>query len=204
MATQPIEQTLQGYTYKRPKRTSSDAEFSLAPEESKSRRTDQPQSGSVLRGYLRDLLAEAVPAGEDRLSFVDVENHHAALLASWNDEVKSQLAGLGVDTSVPFRLLHDPAGAATVTGSHPDSEMVNAYFAANPDRVAELGKTLQFGKLAATARNRLSNSDMDRPLTTEAMAWWYATNMDSSQLFSTTGTVVGAGNTPYKGLDIRV
>lgn len=204
MPTQPIEQTLQGYTYKRPKRTSSDAGFSLAPEESKSRRAEQPRSGSVLRGYLRDLLAEAVPPGEDRLSFTDVENHHADRLSAWNNEVKAELAGLGVDTSVPFRLLHDPTGTASVTEDHPDSAMINAYFAANPDRVAELGKTLQYGKLAATARNRLSNSDMDRPLTTEAMAWWYSTNMDSSQLFTNTGTVVGAGDTPYKGLDIRV
>jgi hypothetical protein len=204
MATQPIEQTVQGYTYKRPRKSTSDSEFSLDPEQSRTRRDDTPASGSVLRGYLRDLLATAVPDDTAQLTFSDVEARHTELLETWNDEVKADLEDLGVDTSTVFRLLYDPAGAATVTGDHPDKDMINVYFAANPERVQQLGQTLQFGKLAAAAKNSLSDRDMARPLSADAMAWWYSTNMNPQTLFSPGGVVVGAGTAPYRGLDIRV
>jgi hypothetical protein len=204
MATQPIEQAVQGYTYKRPRKSASDSEFPLGPEQSKTRRDGAAAAGSVLRGYLRDLLSTAVPDDGAQLTFADVETRHAELLETWNDEVKTDLETLGVDTSTVFRLLYDPAGSATVAGEHPDKDMINAYFAANPERVRQLGQALQFGKLAAAARNSLSDRDMARPLSTDAMAWWYSTNMNSQSLFASGGIVVGAGVVPYKGLDIRV
>lgn len=204
MATQPIEQAVQGYTYQRPRKSSSDSEFPLGAEQSKTRRDDAPASGSVLRGYLRDLLSTAASDDAGQLTFADVEARHTELLETWNDEVKADLEALGVDTSTVFRLLYDPAGSATVTGEHPDKDMINAYFAANPERVQQLGQTLQFGKLAATARNSLSDRDMTRPLSTDAMAWWYSTNMNSQSLFAPGGVVVGAGAAPYRGLDILV
>ncbi|OIQ52213.1 hypothetical protein BerOc1_00687 [Pseudodesulfovibrio hydrargyri] len=204
MATQPIEQAVQGYTYKRPRRSASDGEFPLGPEQSKTRRDDGSASGSVLRGYLRDLLSTASPDAGGQLTFADVENRHAELLETWTDEVKADLEGLGVNTATVFRLLYDPAGSAAVAGEHPDKDMINAYFAANPDRVRQLGQALQFGKLAASARNGLPEQDMTRPLSAEAMANWYAANMPPQSLFAPGGVVVGAGAAPYKGLDIRV
>jgi hypothetical protein len=204
MATQPIEQAVQGYTYKRPKRSASDSEFPLGPEQSKTRRDDGPASGSVLRDYLRDQLSIASPDADGQLTFTDVETRHTELLETWNDEVKADLQGLGVDTATVFRLLYDPAGSATVAGEHPDKAMINAYFAANPERVQQLGQALQFGKLTAAARNSLSEQDMNTPLSAEAMANWYAANMNHQSLFAPGGIVVGAGVAPYKGLDIRV
>ncbi|WP_338667561.1 hypothetical protein [Pseudodesulfovibrio methanolicus] len=203
MATQPIEQAVQGYTYRRPGKAASDSEFPLGPEQSKNRREDAP-SGSVLRGYLRDLLSAAFPDETAQLTFADVEVRHGELLETWNDEVKDDLESLGADTATVFRLLYDPAGSVAVAGEHPDKDMINAYFTANPDRVRQLGRALQFGKLAAAARNNLSERDMTRPLSTDAMAWWYSTNMTSHSLFAPGGVVVGAGAAPYKGLDIRV
>ena len=203
MATQPIEQTVQGYTYKRPRKSTSDSEFFLGPEQSKTRQEEQAP-GSVLRGYLRDLLSAASPDLGGQLTFSDVDHRHTELLETWNNEVKSDLEDLGVDTSTVFRLLYDPAGAATVAGDHPDKDMINAYFTANPDRVQQLGQTLQLGKLAAAAHNSLSEQDMNTPLSAEAMANWYAANLNPQSLFAPGGIVVGAGTAPYKGLDIRV
>ncbi|WFS61536.1 hypothetical protein LF599_12770 [Pseudodesulfovibrio thermohalotolerans] len=204
MSTKPIEQTVQGYTYRRSRKTVSDSEFPLGPEQSKNRRDEVASSGAVMRGYLRDLLSSATPDNSRELAFVDIEARYDDMLKTWNDEVEADLESLGVDTSAAFRLHYDSAGSATVIGEHPDREMINAYFSANPDKVEQLGRTLQFGKLVATAKNRLSEQDMNRTLSTDAMAWWYSTNMNTQDLFAPGGIVVGAGFTPYKGLDIRV
>ena len=204
MSTQPIEQAVQGYTYKRSRKTVSDSEFPLGPEQSKNWREDTPASGAVMRGYIRDLLATAAPDNGRELTFADVEARYDEMLRTWNDEVEADLENLGVDTSAAFRLLYDPAGSAAVVGEHSDREMINAYFSANPDQVEQLGRTLQFGKLASVARNSLSEQDMNRRLSTDAMAWWYSTNMNTQDLFAPGGIVVGAGAAPYKGLDIRV
>ncbi len=204
MATQPIEQAVQGYTYRRPRKSASDGEFPLGPEQSRNRRDEPSASGSVMRGYLRHLLATVSPGGTGQLTFADIEAHHTELLETWNDEVKADLETLGADTSTVFRLLHDPAGSASVVGEHPDKEMINAYFAANPGKVEQLGQTLRFGKLVAAAKNSLSERDMTRPLSAAAMAWWYSTNMNTQTLFAPGGVVVGASAAPYKGLDILV
>lgn len=204
MPTQPIEQTVQEYTYKRPGKSAPDSEFPLGPEQSKTRRDQAPASGAVMRSYLRDLLALAAPEAGARLTFADVEARHTELLQNWNSKVQTDLEDLGVDTGTVFRLHHDPAGSATVLGEHPDKAMINAYFAANPDKVERLGQVLRFGRLAAAAKNTPASKDMDRPMSAEAMAGWYADNMNTQNLFAPGGIVVGAGTAPYKGLDIRV
>jgi len=204
MATQPIEQAVQGYTYKRPRKSASDGEFPLGPEQSKTRQDEGPVSGTVLRGYLSNLLITASPNADGQLTFADVGARHTELLDTWNSEVKADLEDLGVDTGTVFRLLYDPAGAATAIGEHPDKAMINAYFAANPDRGEQLGQALQFGKLAAAAKNTLAEQDMNRPLSVQAMAGWYSINMNPQSIFAPGGIVVGAGAAPYKGLDIRV
>jgi len=204
MSTQPIEQTVQGYTYKKPKRVQDDAEFPLGPEQSKKRQETSVETGGDVRNFIRGLLSQ-VESGEDgRLSFKDVVEHHASIQSGWNSAVKDDLGQLGVDTSSPFRLMYDPAGSVTVVGEHADREMIDRYFSTNPDRVKEMGDILQFGRLASAAESRFSMQDMDQTLQTEAMAWWYSSNMDTTTLFAGGGTVFGSGNTPYKGLDIHV
>ncbi|RWU02440.1 hypothetical protein DWB63_16155 [Pseudodesulfovibrio sp. S3] len=178
--------------------------FPLNAEQSKNCQAEIPESGAGVRAYIRDLLSGVVSGSDDRLSFTEVVDHHSSLQSDWNREVEADLGELGVDTSTPFRLLYDPAGAALVVGDHPDKEMINAYFTANPGRVRELGETLQFGSLASTAQSKLTPADMDQPLHTEAMAWWYTANMDAHTLFSGGGVVFGAGGTAYRALDIRV
>nr|WP_287410612.1 hypothetical protein [Pseudodesulfovibrio sp.] len=204
MSTQPIEQTVQGYTYKRPKRTQGEADFSLGPEQSKKRQeTDADTQGSV-RDHIRALLSKVADVGDDRVSFKAVSDYHDALQSGWNRDVSDDLADLGVNVSAPFRLSYDPAGGVTVAGDHPHREMINAYFSTNPARVNELGEILQFGKLAGVAESRLSPQDMEQTLQTEAMAWWYASNMNTTSLFTGGGMMFGAGGVAYKGLDIHV
>lgn len=204
MSTQRIEHTVQGYTYKRPQRTNEDAEFPLGPEQSKSRQEETPDSRDGVRGVIRSLLDQVPGKEEDRHSFKEIVEHHESMQRAWNEEVGHDLEALGVDISTPFRLMYDPAGAVTVAGDHPGKEMINAYFTTNPGRVEELGDILQVGKLASAAEARLAPQEMEQSLQTEAMAWWYSANMDTSTLFSGGGLLFGTGGTVYKGIDIRV
>jgi len=150
-------------------------------------------------------ILNRIPAGDDnRLSFKDVVDHHDTLQSTWNREVSDDLSNLGVAVSSPFRLMYDPAGAATVAGEHRDKEMINAYFTTNPSRVNELGESIRLGKLASGAQDRLSPNEMEQTLPPDAMAWWYVTNVDTSTLYTGGGLLFGAGGGVYKGVDIRV
>ena len=91
-----------------------------------------------------------------------------------------------------------------MAGDHGSREMITAYFATNPERALELGEVLQFGKLAGVAEGKLTPQDMSQTLQTEAMAWWYSSNMDTGSLFSGGGVLFGTSGVAYKGLDIRV
>lgn len=204
MSTQRIEHTVQGHTYQRPKRTREDVDFSLGPEQSKSRQDDGADSRETARGCILSLLrkVEADTGGE--LSFADVIAHHEAVQSRWNGEVGDDLAELGVNTDVPFRIMHDPAGGVTVVGEHPGREMIDRYFVANPALVREFGEILQYGRLASAAEARLSPGEMEQTPGVGAMAGWFVTNMDTASLSGEGGIVVGGGGTVYKGLDIRV
>lgn len=204
MSTQRIEQTVQGYTYQRPKKAREDVEFPLAPEQSKTRQDGDSGSGDGARGRIRSLLDRVEGDRDGAASFADVIACHESLQSGWNAAVGEDLAELGVNVGVPFRLMYDPAGVVSVAGDHPDREMIESYFTANPGRVRELGDILQLGRLASTAETRLSRAELDRPMAAGAMTEWYAANLSPGTLFSGGGVLVGAGGTVYRGLDIRV
>ena len=204
MSTQRIEHTVQGYTYQRPKRTREDVEFPLGPEQSKSRQDEGADSREAARGCILGLLRKVEADAEGDLSFADVVAHHEAVQSQWNGEVGDDLAELGVNTDVPFRIMYDPAGGVTVVGDHPDREMIDRYFVANPARVREFGEIFRYGRLASATEARLGPGEMEQTPGVEAMASWYAANMDTASLSGGGGIVVGGGGTVYKGLDIRV
>lgn len=204
MSTQRIEQTVQEYTYKRPGKSREDVEFSLDPETSKSRRDDGFDSRDSLRERVLCLLEKVDGESGRGLSFADVIARHEEAQKRWNREVGDDLAELGVDVTTPFRLLYDPAGVVTVAGPHPDKEMIDAYFTANPGRGDELGDILGMGKLASAARAGLSRSEQTRPVSAEAMAAWYADNLSPGALSGGGGLLFGPNGSVYRGLDIRV
>ncbi|MBG0790796.1 MAG: hypothetical protein H0S80_09890 [Desulfovibrionaceae bacterium] len=204
MSTQRIEQTVQGYTYQRPKKAHDDAEFPLGPEQSKTRQEGEGGSGDTARGRIRSLLNRVDGETGGAISFADVVAYHEAAQSGWNGEVGADLEELGVNVDVPFRLMYDPAGAVAVVGDHPGGEMIDSYFTANPGRVRELGDILHLGRLASAAETRLGRGEMEQPMAVGAMTEWYAANMDPAALFSGGGVLVGAGGTVYRGLDLRV
>lgn len=205
MSTQPIEHKVYSYTQKQRKRPQADVDFPLAPEQSKTRHEEAPDSKGTVRNHIQALLSD-IPKGDgDRLSFQDVVNYRDSLETEWDQTVNSDLKAIGVDVTAKFRLMHDSStGKATASSDHPDKARIDAYFAANPDRADDFEKIIQLGKLANVAENKLAPQEMQQTLQTEAMAWWYQSNMDTTSLFMGGGVVFGMGTSAYKGLDIRV
>lgn len=204
MPTQPIDHTVQGYGYKQSRRTQSDVDFSLGADQSKNRHDSGENPDASARQLIQSILGSVPSRSTDSLSFREIVEYYESLQSEWNRAVNDDLVELGVAVTTPFRLMYDPAGAITVAGEHGDKEMINAYFIANPGRIDELGESFRLGKLADTAQNRLTPGEMGQSLQVEAMAMWYASNMDPSSLYQGGGLLFGSGGGIYKGLDIMV
>jgi len=203
--TQPIGNKVHSYAYKQPGRPRGGIDFPLAPEQSKTRHAEVPESKGVIRDRIQVILSDIPKRDGNRLSFQDVVDYRDSLKVEWDRGVGEELKALGVNMSVKFRLMHDSStGGVTASSDHPDKARIDAYFAASQDRANEFRKIIQLGKLVSVAGNKLAPQEMQQTLQTEAMAWWYQANMDTTSLFTGGGVVFGMGNSTYKGLDIRV
>lgn len=205
MPTQPIGNNIHSYAYKQSKRSQENVDFSLAPEQSKTRHQEVSESKGAIRGRIQVILSDIPKRAGSRLSFQDVVDYRDNLKIDWDRGVSDDLKALGVNMSEKFRLMHDPGtGDVTASSDHPDKARIDAYFAANQDRADDFQKIIQLGKLVGVAENKLAPQEMQQTLQTEAMAWWYQANMDTASLFSGGGVVFGMDSSSYKGLDIRV
>ncbi len=202
---QPIEHNVYNREYKPSRRLREDAEFSLAPEQSKKRHDKVSAVRGGVRNSIRNLLSEVSKSEDNRLTFRDIVDFSKSIESEWERAVSSDLKGLGVDMSVKFRLMLDAStGCVTASGDHPDKARIDAYFASTPDSSEGFRKIIQFGKLASVAESKLSPRNMNQEFHVEAMAWWYQSNMDTTSLFAGGGLVFGNGSSVYRAVDIRV
>jgi len=205
MATQPIENTGYGYAYSRAKKTKTDVDFPLGPEQSKKRQDEGVESKATVRDRIRALLLDIPKGDNNRLSFNDIVTHRDSMEKDWDAVVGGDLKSAGVDMSTKIRLMHTPgSGGVAANADHPDKNKIDQYFATNPELADDFERVLQLGKLVDVAERKLAPQEMDQTLETEAMAWWYQSNMDTATLFTGGGIVFGMGSSAYKGLDIRV
>ena len=205
MPTQPIEHKGYNYNYAPTRKPREDVDFPLGPEQSKKRQETGVETRAGVRDRIRTLLAD-VPRGEgNKVSFRNIAEYRDSLEKDWDALVSHDLAALGVDMSVKFRLMHDGVtGDVLADGDHPDKGKIDQYFASNPDMARDFGRIVQLGKLVDVAERKLTPQEMGQTLDTEAMAWWYQSNMDTASLFTGGGIVFGMGSFAYKGLGIRV
>ncbi|QJB55145.1 hypothetical protein [Pseudodesulfovibrio sp. zrk46] len=205
MSTQPVEHKGYGYTFRQTKKQPEDVGFPLGPETSKKQQADAAEPAATVRERVRALLADVPKSGEGRLSFRDIVNYRDSQEKDWEALATHDLRGLGVDTERSFRLMHDPStGLVTASNDHPDKARIDQYFASNQEVADEFKSVLQLGKLVDVAERKLTPEQMDQTLDSEAMGWWYQSNMEASALFSGGGIIYGAGSFAYKGIDIRV
>lgn len=205
MSTQPIGHKEYSFTYRKPKKTYEDAEFSLQPEQSNNRQVTEESTSVSGRDRIRAILSDIPLRGGEKLSFYDVKSYRDSLEKDWDARVAGDLATIGVDTDRKFRLTLDPAvGSVVASGDHPDKSKIDMYFQTDTDAADDFESILQLGKLVDVAERKLSPTDMETELTPEAMSWWFDSNMDSSSLFTGGGIVFGVTGSSYQGLDIRV
>lgn len=181
------------------------ANNNTAAEQINGSKTDNKSMTSALRTQIDQLLAN-IPKGDDgKLSFKDVENYLKAEEAKWDEEVKADLAELGVSTDEQFPLSYDPqTGAVTVAEGHPDKAIIDKYFVDNPDKVAKFEEIIQIGKLTSTSTSNLTPVDLKRSIQQQAMSIWYEDNSDPTSWFSGGGMMFGNGQSSYQGLNIKV
>jgi len=205
MSTQPIEHKGYGYSFKQTRRPQEDVDFPLGPETSKKQQAEPAEPKATVRDRIRALLADVPKEGGNRLSFKAIVDYRDVLVKDWDAVVSGDLKGMGVDMSQTFRLTHDPVtGQVTAGADHPDKAKIDQYFLLTPDMADDFKNVLQVDKLVDVAERKLTPDEMNQTLDSEAMGWWYQSNMDASALFTGGGVVFGAGSFAYKGLDIRV
>lgn len=205
MSTQPIEHTGYGYSFKQTRKAQEDVDFPLGPELSKKRQEIPAEPRTTVRDHIRTLLEDVPKQDGSRLSFNDIADYRDSLKQDWDAVVTSELSGLGVDLGQKFGLMLDPTtDRVTVSDDHPDAMKIDQYFESNPEMGHDFETVLQLGKLVDVAERKLSPQQMDQTLETEAMAWWYQSNMDTATLFTGGGVVFGMGSSAYKGVDIHV
>lgn len=204
MATQPIEHT--GYTHAQPqtRKHRNGVDFLLGSEQSKNRQDMPGETACTACDSLASLVREVSGDGEP-LSFSDIISYRDGLERTWDREVRTDLFALGVDLSVPFRLVHDPvSGSVSASGDHPDKLKIDQYFISEQQQADDFKKRLSLDKLVDAAKRNLSSEDMNQPLDEEAMVSWFQNHMDTATLFSGGGIVFGRGQSAYRGLDMRV
>ncbi len=205
MSTQPIEHKGYSYTYSKPRKTQEDVDFPLGPEQSKKRQETTVAAPASARDRIQALLDDIPLKGNNKLSFQDVKEYRDSLERDWDARVAGDLAGLGVNMSIKFRLTHDPSsGQVVASADHPDKGKIDQYFVSNSEVADDFKDVLKLGKLVDAAERRLSPQEMETELAPAAMAWWFDSNTDTATLFSGGGVVFGMGSSAYKGLDMHV
>ncbi len=112
------------------------------------RRATMYTANNTMSGIARQVTAalEGVePDSNGRITFQQVADHKKALEEAFAEDVKADLKELGVDEDIEFRLVADNAGGVAVVSDHPDAELVERYFKANPEMVERFNKIEMLG-----------------------------------------------------------
>lgn len=117
---------------------------------------------SSMAGIARQVqaaLAGVEPDSNGRITFKQVEEYKKTQEASFAEDVKSDLRELGVDEDIEFRLVSDGKGGISVISDHPDADLVERYFKANPEMVDRFNSMEMLGNFDRARQFQ------DRPVT---------------------------------------
>ena len=124
-----------------------------------------------------ELLAD-IPRSGGKLTMQDVIAYRDQVTQKLQDDVKADLAELGVDTSEDINLGLDDNGNVVAAAGTPDKDLIDRYFQANPDMVDEYQNALKLSKLTSMAENKMTPTQIRSQLSAQAISAWTSQNAD--------------------------
>ena len=173
-------------------------------------RTRASSGGSAsLRSQIQDRINEIladVPRSGSKLSFDDVLAYRDQLKEELETTVREDMEKLGVDVDTDIQLAYDSAsGQVVCTNDHPDKDVINRYFQANPEVCEDYVTALQLSRLAEPAETQLSPTQLRAQLQAQTVSFWMAENSDASTFTGSLGSLMdGQGITAYAGVNLSV
>lgn len=155
------------------------------------------------RQELQKALAGMRKEGYTTTTFEEVEKYRKDLETKFSATVKEDLAKLGVDPDIEFRLVVDSYGAVQVVTDHEDKAVIEKYLADNPDKVEEFKHIQALSNLKrstqkAVAQDPEFSKNLKISLQAEAIqAFFAATDNNGMDYFSQIANFSSNGMTSY-------
>jgi len=159
-------------------------------------------SGSV-RDQVADILS-LVPRKGGKLTFDDLFAYRDKLEKELTETVSADLETLGVDISKDLVLGLDKSGKVVAQAGHPDKELVDRYFAANPDLADRYAAALKVNGLANMAEGAANPALFSANLTQLSMQAWFGGQGANSLLSGSLATSLGDWDGFYGGISTTV
>lgn len=158
-----------------------------------------PQGRAELKNALDGMKAE----GYAKFTFEEIEKYRKEAENTFTATIKKDLAELGVDPDIEFRLVVDSYGSVRVISDHPDKAVIEKYLNDNPEMVKDFKHIQALSNLRrstqkATAQNPEFAKNLKLSLQAEAIqAFFAATDNNGQDYFSQIANFGADGATSY-------
>ena len=155
------------------------------------------------RQELEKALAGMREAGYATITFEEIEKYRKGLETDFAETIKMDLAELGVDPEIEFRLVVDSYGKVQVVTDHADKVVIEKYLADNPDKVEEFKHIQALSNLKRSTQKALTQQpefarNLKLSLQAEAIQAFFATtDNDGADYFSQIANFGSDGTTSY-------
>lgn len=161
-----------------------------------------------LEGQIRkqvDEMLEGVPYTGNKLTMQDVINYRDSKREQLEETIRADLDKLGVDLDQDIDLAYDSSsGLVYCSSDHPDADLINRYFKANPELCEEYADALKLSRMTSLAEEKMSPSQMRSALQQQAVSLWWEESGAGSQTTLMGSLGATSGLEAYKGLNLSV
>lgn len=151
------------------------------------------------REQLQKVLSDMREAGYTSINFDDIEKYRKEMEAKFTEDIKADLAKLGVDPDIEFTLVVDANGAVQVVSDHEDKAIIEKYLKDNPEKVEDFKEIQAMANMKRSAQKVTSDPKTFKlSLQAEAIqAFFNATENSNADYFSQIANFGTNGTTSY-------
>lgn len=164
----------------------------------------------TLHGQTRkqvDEMLDGIPYEGDKLTMQDVINYRDSMRDELETTIRTDLEKLGVDLDQDIDLAYDQSsGLVQCSSDHPDADLINRYFKANPELCEQYAGALKLSRMTGLAEQEMTPAQLQASLQQSAVSiWWEASGAAAEQSGTLMGTLSqGSGMQTYQGLNVSV